>query len=288
MQTIAKSQWLVVVALALLIPLTVVAAEKQKSSPEMQTIKASQTHSTTYKANKKPVNNVDSKGALPNNRSSALQKQHNRLSKPENMPIYRPPLRGAPAGRVAGGTRGFNKKSPYLCTLVPEHVGLTIEAQPCLYYFLATETDFPIEFTIIEKDAVYPLLETRMRPPHTAGIHAVCLTDYGKHLERGIQYKWFVALIPDEEHRSKDILAAGAIELVAVSPGLKEILQKANNIEAASVYAEKGIWYDALSSLSATVEKKPNDKLLAKQRAFLLEQVGLPEAARYESRRLVH
>jgi hypothetical protein len=227
---------------------------------------------------------------LPNNNSStsALQEQNNSLSKPENMPIYRPPLRGAPAGRVAGGPRGFNKKSPYLCTLVPEHVGLTIEAQPCLYYFLATETDLSIEFTIIKKDAVYPLLETRMRPPHTAGIHAVCLADYGKHLERGIQYKWFVALIPDEKHRSKDILAAGAIELVAVSPELKDILQKANSIEAASAYAEKGIWYNALSSLSATVEKKPDDKFLAKQRAFLLEQVGLSEAARYESRRLVH
>jgi len=288
MKTIAKSQWLVVIVLALLIPLTVVAAEKQKSSSEKQTIKAPQTHPTAYKVDKKHVNNVDSKGASPNDNSAALQKQSNRLSKPEKMPIYRPPLRGAPAGRVAGGTRGLNKKSSYLCTLVPEHVGLTTEVQPRLYYFLSTGTDLPLEFTIIKKDAIYPLLETRIRPPHTAGIHVICLADSGKCLKQGNQYKWFVALVPDEKHRSKDILAAGAIELVAVQPEFKEILQKANNVEAASIYAEKGIWYDALTSISAAIAKKPDDAILAGQRAFLLEQVGLLEAARYESQRLVH
>jgi hypothetical protein len=289
MKTVAKSQWLVVVALALLIPLTVVAAEKkQKSSPEKQMIKASQAHPQAYKVNKKPVNNVDSKGVLPDNRPSTLQKQNNCLSKPENMPIYRPPLRGAPAGRVAGGTRGFNEKLPYLCALVPDHVGLTVETQPCLYYFLAAATDLPLEFTIIEKNAVYPLLETRIRPPHTAGIHAICLADYGKHLEQGLQYRWFVALVPDEEHRSRDMLAAGAVELVVLQSELKEILQKANSIETAFIYAEKGVWYDALTSLSAAIEKKPEDSMLAKQRAFLLEQVGLSDAARYESQRLAH
>jgi len=288
MKTIAKSQWLVVVALMLLIPLTVVAAEKQKSNPEKQTIKEQQTPPATSKVNKQPVNNVDSKGDLPNNSSATPQKQNNRMSKPENMPIYRPPLRGAPAGRVAGGTRGFNEKLPYLCTLVPEHIGLTVEVQPCFYYFLAAETDLPLEFTIIEKNTVYPLLETRIRPPHTAGIHVIRLADYGKQLEQGLQYKWFVALVPDEEHRSKDILTAGAIELVAVQPELKEILQKTNNIEAASIYAEKGIWYDALTSISAAIAKKPDDGILARQRAFLLEQVGLSEASQYESQRLAH
>jgi len=285
MKIIIRSQWLVVIMLVLLMSLTVVAAEKQKASPGNQTIKQQQIHPAVGKDNRKYDNKVNSKEALSDDSLSTRQNQNNRLLKPENMPIYRPPLRGAPAGRVAGGTRGFNGKLPYLCTLVPEHVGLTVNAQPCLYYFLSAGTNLPLEFTIIEKDAVYPLLETRTQPPHTTGIHVICLADYGKHLKQGIQYKWFVALVPDEEHRSRDILAAGAIELLAVQPEFKEILQKANSVEAVSIYAEKGIWYDALTSLSAVIEKKPDDRLLAKKRAFLLEQVGLHEVARYESQR---
>jgi len=288
MKIVIRSQWLVVIMLALFIPLTVVAAEKQKGSLEKQAIKQQQIHSAVGKDNRRHDNKVDSKEALSDDNLSIRRNQNNRLPKPENMPVYRPPLRGAPAGRVAGGTRGYNSALPYLCTLVPEHVGLTVNAQPCLYYFLSAGTSLPFEFTIIEKDGVYPLVETRIRPPHTNGIHAICLADYGKHLKQGVQYKWFVVLVPDEEHRSRDIFAAGGIELVEAQPAFKKTLQKVNGVEAATIYAERGIWYDALASLSATVKKKPDDRLLAKQRAFLLEQVGLSVAAQYESQRPTH
>lgn len=43
------------------------------------------------------------------------------------MPVYQPPFRGAPVGRIAGGTRGTDDPLPFLCLLVPEHVGLSID-----------------------------------------------------------------------------------------------------------------------------------------------------------------
>jgi hypothetical protein len=45
------------------------------------------------------------------------------------------------------------------------------------------------------------------------------------------------------------------------------------------VYAEAGIWYDALSVLTAQIEANPENKTLRETRADLLRQVGLKAAA---------
>jgi hypothetical protein len=55
----------------------------------------------------------------------------------EDVPLYNPPQRGAPAGRVAGGTRGFNNDLPMLSALAPNHTGLSVHPQPTLYWYLS-------------------------------------------------------------------------------------------------------------------------------------------------------
>jgi len=89
------------------------------------------------------------------------------------LPIYKPPLRGAPAGRVAAGTRGADQELPYLCLIVPEHIGLTIFSQPTLYYYQSKTSSFPIKFTLIEKQGINPIVEKRIDPPQNSG-YPVC------------------------------------------------------------------------------------------------------------------
>jgi len=49
-----------------------------------------------------------------------------------SAPVYRPPKRGAPGGRVGGGTRGFQREVFVLSVLAPDHTGLTVSEQPFL------------------------------------------------------------------------------------------------------------------------------------------------------------
>jgi hypothetical protein len=51
------------------------------------------------------------------------------------------------------------------------------------------------------------------------------------------------------------------------------------------VYSEEGYWYDALGAISGMIEASPDNMELRKQRAGLLEQVGLAEAADFEKKR---
>ena len=201
---------------------------------------------------------------------------------PVSPPIYQPPLRGAPGGRVGGGTRGIGDELVTLFALAPNHVGLTTEEQPTLYWFLSNQTKYPIEVTFIIEGMIQPLLEKRLSVPIEPGIHSIHLRDLNLHLLKTTQYRWFVALIPDPERRAKDIIAGGIIERVELPEALRVKLSQGDPLNIPYIYAESGIWYDTIRAISELIEADPNDMNLRKQRAALLEQVGLSEVAQYE------
>ncbi|HWN08486.1 MAG TPA: DUF928 domain-containing protein [Pyrinomonadaceae bacterium] len=196
------------------------------------------------------------------------------LAADAKVPVYKLPTRGAPGGRVGGGTRG-DKNVFVLSVLAPDHSGLTTSEQPSLYWFISNSTSLPIELTVIDSKGIKPLLETKLPAPAKAGIQRVRLADYNIRLAPGVAYRWFVAVVPDADRRSKDILAGGAVERVAVPSDLEAKVAKANKSELFSLYADAGMWYDAVAAISDMIDAAPQDQVLRKQRAELLSQVGL-------------
>ena len=210
------------------------------------------------------------------------ESQDQKSAAPVSMPVYQPPLRGAPGGRVGGGTRGIGDELITVFALAPNHVALTIQDQPILYWFLSSQTKHPVEVTLIIEEATQPLLEKRLSLPIQPGIHAIRLKDFNLHLSKATPYRWFVAVVPDPDRRSRDIIAGGMIERVESSEALRAKLSQADKRNIPYIYAESGIWYDAIMAISELIEANPNDMNLRKQRAALLEQAGLPEVAEYE------
>jgi hypothetical protein len=214
-----------------------------------------------------------------------LRSQDQQSAPPVNTPVYQPPLRGTPGGRVGGGTRGIGDELTtlfVLAVLAPNHIGLTVQGQPTLYWYLSKPTSLQIELTIIEDQAISPLLEKQINAPIQPGIHRIRLADYGVSLLLGKQYRWFMAAVPAADRRSKDIIAGGIIELVESSEALRVKLSQTDKRNIPYIYAESGIWYDTITAISDLIEANPNDMNLHKQRAALLEQVGLSEVAQYE------
>jgi Domain of Unknown Function (DUF928) len=200
------------------------------------------------------------------------------------VPMYRPPVRGTPGGRVAGGNRGPAADQPWLAVLAPDHTGLTVHEQPSLYWYLSAATPGPIILTITDEQTTRPLVEAPLVPPLSPGVQRVRLADYGVRLAPGMPYEWFVALVPDPEHRAKDIIAGGTIERIAFPAPLRAQLAQAGPARAPFLYAEAGLWYDALGAISELIEAAPHEVGLRNQRAALLEQVELPEIAASERR----
>ena len=200
-------------------------------------------------------------------------------------PLYQPPRRGAPGGRVGGGTRGPSLDLPLLYALVPDHVAVTAEQQPQLLWYLSKTTSLPLEFTIVEAGGVEPLLEVGLSSPVDAGIQMISLVQHDLRLEVGKTYQWFVSLIPDPTRRSKDIIAGGMLEMDQLPEGISEDVKKGTPLEATKLLANAGFWYDAMGLISGSIQTNPSDQTLREVRAVLLEQVDLDLVAQVDRQR---
>jgi hypothetical protein len=198
--------------------------------------------------------------------------------------VYQPPRKGAPAPGVrrGGGTRGMNKSVPVISLLAPEHVGLTLQEQPVLYWFTPTKQDraFSFEFTLIGDNAETPIIETRLPSPSQAGLQQIKLSDYKVKLSPGERYFWSVSLIVDAEERSANVVAKGAIERVEREKLEHPLAADFSEGEAALHYAEAGVWYDAIMAITDRIQANPADNQLREQRAAFLDQIGLSDVAK--------
>jgi len=198
---------------------------------------------------------------------------------------YKPPMRGAPSTRVGGGSRsaGFNLR---LNVLAPSETGYTLQDKPTIYWFASEAIDSPVELTVTSTESLRaaskPLFEITLKPPLAKGVHALRLAEHGVTLKPDVEYQWFVAVVRNPAQRSNDVLAGGTIKRVSADPAVQSRLKQTAQTQWPGVYAEAGIWYDAIDQLSKQISADRNNRQLREQRAALLEQVGLREAAAFD------
>lgn len=198
-------------------------------------------------------------------------------------PTYVPPIRGAPSRRVGGSSRGAEQTLPQIAVLAPDHVGLTTAEQPVLYWFISKPTQVRLEITLIDDVAIKPMLELPVMAVEGPGVYALDLAKHGIRLKPGIEYQWTVALVPDNNERSGDVISSGIIRRDASPPALQAALSKAgSDAERALAFAGAGIWYDAIDLLSRQIAANPGNPALRNQRAALAEQVGLADIAAFD------
>jgi hypothetical protein len=199
---------------------------------------------------------------------------------------YTPPKNTTGGSRIDGdgGSRGLAEKLPALYVLAPNHPGLTTREQPSLFWYQSAPANTRFEVTLIQPKHPKPLLRLGIGKAEKAGIHRVSLAKQNVLLQPGIVYKWTVAWVPDSANRSLNIIASGTIQRTEPDAKLAAGLAAAPDLDKAALYAQSGIWYDALEAISNEIEAAPGNKELRAARANLLEQAGLKEAAAAERR----
>ena len=199
---------------------------------------------------------------------------------------YNAPLRGAPATRVGGGTRSAATKSVQLSVLAPSDTGYTTRDKPTIYWYVSETLQKPVELTITSNESLEaaskPAFELTLQPPIARGVHALSLEQHGVVLKPGVEYQWFVALVGNVAQRSNDVIAGGTIKRVAETDSVRSRVKEASLASRPALYASAGIWYDAVDELSRLITAQPENRELRAQRAALLEQVGLTEAAAFD------
>jgi hypothetical protein len=203
---------------------------------------------------------------------------------------YVPPAnRGIAQGVSGTGARGegTNYLPITLSLLIPNnHIGRTTSANPTFYFNLSAVPAAPVEFALVEPGVAKPIFVQQIATPKV-GVNQVTMPANLPELIPGHNYRWSVSLINNYKRRSTDVFVQGWVERVAATPELNSKLAAAtSDRERAGIYAEKGIFYNALESISAAQAAAPNDKAIAQERISLLEQVGQKQVAEQERQRL--
>jgi hypothetical protein len=165
---------------------------------------------------------------------------------------------------VGGAVRGINKDLPALRALVPDHVALTTQSQPTLLWELdgLPPEAVPVMFSLTSESDIDPLVMAALDRPTEAGIQRIDLSNFGVELQKGQEYQWAVALVPDSERRSQDRVTFGWILRVDGSEVAVGDAVHAGTAELAAA----GLWYDAIDAADPG------------ERKALLDQVGVETA----------
>jgi hypothetical protein len=180
--------------------------------------------------------------------------------------VYKPPLRGAPGGRVGGASRGTIKPTtplPIIDLLAPEdHTGLTTSAAPTLYFRVSRQVNFPMRVTISAPRQPAPIIEASIPSPPAAGIYAIRLADYRVRLDPGIVYTWSVSVILNPAAPSRNIVASASLLHVPADPRLDAAVVTAPPARRAALFAEDGLWYDAVAAAAGLGQQTALDALM--------------------------
>ncbi|MDJ0719297.1 MAG: DUF928 domain-containing protein [Prochloraceae cyanobacterium] len=178
---------------------------------------------------------------------------------------------------ISSGSRSicqspFPKNSVFLLIPETEIAHYTTSSTPELYIYAKKTSKVPLSFRIVIPDinADNPKFEKTLLI-EKEGFYKIKLPSSFK-LEDGRIYLWQIAIPCLNDFTEIDQVLRGAILKVPLTQELRNQLSLAeNSLDKARIYAENGIWYDALSSAAKSEQYLKSAKYVEK----LLKDVNI-------------
>ena len=193
-----------------------------------------------------------------------------------------PPDPGEPDNRgQGGGSRGPCKQYDDLIALLPIANtsipwGFTVSDRPTIWVYAPAgfTANVPIDFVLRDRqgNAVYKTTFKSTELP--AGVVQLTLPAQIT-LQAKKSYKWSLAIYCDATEPDTPKVVRGRIERLEPSAALKRELTTATTpLQQAQIYAEQGIWYDALTVLGRELAGQPatNSALRTAWTELLIDQ----------------
>ncbi len=158
-----------------------------------------------------------------------------------------PPERRSDTGTTRGCSGG---RMPLTVLASRNYIGRTVSRHPTFAWFAPPDSDSkPMQFTIYEwVPGGKPKEVRKMSLQSSPGIMKLSpFSESEQGLQPGKEYSWKVVIHCDPDNHSGDLVSEASIEVVGMPPAVQSKLNKAvNSVEKANIYAEAGLWYNAL------------------------------------------
>ncbi|MEH2438491.1 MAG: DUF928 domain-containing protein [Nostoc sp.] len=201
-----------------------------------------------------------------------------------------------PAGRVRGGAKRDGGDTcpviiskPDLTALVPftEEAnsvinvwGQTTEEHPSLFFYVPYTKDLPyaVEFVLQDQD-LKDIYKEAIALPNKPGVIRVSLPISAPALALNKQYRWFLTVNCDNQENSPPTFVEGVIQRIELKPATLKELQTREPLKRYAIYAQNGIWYEALTILAQLRDQNPKDAALQAEWQNLLSSIRLDDVA---------
>lgn len=197
---------------------------------------------------------------------------------------YVPPLDRQPIQRTdSAGSRGCpHGLRGSLIVLAPnDHVGLTVLSHPSFSWYASTSVNSVMQFSLVEPGLAKPLF-TKNLHVNQPGIIRLDLPQSIPELSLNREYRWTVSLVCNPKHPSENIYVRSWIKKIPITDAKlrdasNSFLHQSELRDRAQLFAQSGIWYDAIAEISQAYSRNPQDPLNVKYFHLLLDQVGLSQ-----------
>lgn len=199
---------------------------------------------------------------------------------------------GTPGRRQQGGVRGgcSIQKGRFTALVPAESYGVTVAAYPQFSFYLPemSQNSPPVQVEFVlrdDKDDNKEFYKATFQSSGKSGIVSLTLPQEAglAPLQVDRVYHWNLSIIcnpnTDNADNANRLTVDGRIKRVELNAKLSSQLQQAKLADRAELYAQAGIWFDALTSLAELRRSHPKDLAVASEWAQLLQSVGLSNIA---------
>lgn len=195
---------------------------------------------------------------------------------------------GAPTNRGGGGaSRGICLGNQDIIALMPIYPqgranlvwGVTTVDRPSFWFYIPPVAGSAAEMEFVLRDrAGQKIYQTKGNVTQT-GVISVTLPTTSPALTVGDRYQWYFKVRCPAAQSQPPKYVNGWIERQAIVPTLAKQLQSASPTERTALYAQNGIWLEAITTLGQLRQAQPKDAALAQQWTELLDSVQLKDLA---------
>lgn len=195
---------------------------------------------------------------------------------------FKPPKRADPPPSAGGSTRGSaclkgNKK---LVAFLPQNkLGLTLAERPTFFWFVPQSSVKTAKFVLLTDKDEKSVYETTLTLPNQPGVISFTLPNAAPKLTIGKTYHWYLTVVCNSQDSSTNPWVDGWVERTQAEAPLSESLAKARPQKLPSLYAEAGIWYEALATSAQLRRTHPKDLKVRMDWWTLLKSVKLTALA---------
>jgi hypothetical protein len=170
------------------------------------------------------------------------------------------PSRGAPGTNGSGASRPScleSAKPMVVLASTSSNWGETIDAHPTFWFYQPYQ-GVAVQLDLRDENTQSVVFSSTYKVKGDAGIAKLTLPETAPTLEVDKLYRWQVSFVCDAKSQQAYI-AKGVIVRRKLSDSLNYKLQRAKPEERASIFAEQGLWYNALNELADLRQKKPKN-----------------------------